>query len=101
MRKLLGYSLLIISCIAFAALPVIPFLPLESSQKAAWGGGVFVFAEVTWWLSIPLLGKEVKEFTQRLWRWIKTVLRDDEPRSSQAEVVEPLAEKASAKDSGL
>ena len=62
MRKLLGYSLLVISCLAWAIIPVIPFLSLNVAQKASWATVIFVFAEVTWWLAMPLLGKEIIDF---------------------------------------
>lgn len=70
MRKVLGFTLLFISCVAFGALPIIPFLSYETEQLAVWAGAIFLFAEVTWWLSIPLLGREIiiflKEFVRRL-----------------------------------
>ena len=72
-RRVLGYSLLIISCIAWAALPIIPFLPFEGEQLVAWGAGVFIFAEITWWLAIPLLGKEILDLWQRYWVKIKAL----------------------------
>jgi hypothetical protein len=64
-RGALSYSLLTISCIAWAALPIIPFLPFDGEQLVAWGAGVFIFAEITWWLAIPLLGKEILDLWQR------------------------------------
>jgi hypothetical protein len=74
-RKLTGYTLLAVSCLAFGVLPIIPFLSLEGEQKLTWGGGVFVFAEVTWWLSMPLLGPEIIEFTKKWWNEIKCYVR--------------------------
>jgi hypothetical protein len=64
-RGALGYSLFIISCVAWAALPIIPFLPFEGEQRVAWGAGLFIFAEITWWLAILLLGKEILDLWQR------------------------------------
>ncbi|MDQ6984324.1 MAG: hypothetical protein Q9M44_06380, partial [Ghiorsea sp.] len=69
MRKIIGYGLLIVSCLA---LLFIPFFPAETTVKAAWAGGIFIFAEVTWWVAMPLLGKEIIEYFRRLWRGIKT-----------------------------
>mgnify|MGYP001188388024 CR=1 FL=1 len=68
MRKLIGYSLLIISCLTWAVMPVIPFLSITVAQKACWATAVFVFAEVTWWLAMPLLGKEIVEYSKAAWR---------------------------------
>ncbi len=78
MRKLLGYFFLIISCLAFALLLVVPFLPMETAEKAAWGGGIFIFAEVTWYLALPLLGKEIIEWTRKCWDLVKAQLLDEE-----------------------
>lgn len=71
MRKFLGYMLLTVSCVAWAALPVIPFLSLTAALKASWAGGLFVFAEVTWWLAVPLLGKEIIDWSKRCWQSFK------------------------------
>lgn len=70
-RKALGYVLLIVSLLAWAALPVIPFLSWDATIKAAWAGGIFIFAEVTWWLAVLLLGKEIVEWFRQGWRKCK------------------------------
>ena len=75
MRKFIGYTLLAISCLAFALLPVIPFLDQETATKASWAGALFIFAEVCWWLAMPFLGKEVIAFCQRYWQLAKIRLR--------------------------
>jgi hypothetical protein len=61
------------SCIAWAALSILPFLPFDGGRLAAWGAGVFIFAEITWWLAIALLGKEVLDWWQRYWVKIKAL----------------------------
>ena len=71
MRKLLGYILLAISCVAWLAVPVIPFLPLSAVEKASWVGGVIIFAEIAWWLAMPLLGKEIIAWCKNAWQWCK------------------------------
>lgn len=71
MRKFLGYMLLTVSCVAWAALPVIPFLSLTAALKASWAGGLFIFAEITWWLALPLLGKEIIDWSKRCWQSFK------------------------------
>ncbi len=72
LRKPTGYALLALSCIAWAALPVIPFLPLETDQKLAWSGAVFLFAEITWWLAMPLLGPELMTWCRQLWARLRS-----------------------------
>ncbi|MEE8059278.1 MAG: transporter suffix domain-containing protein [Pseudomonadales bacterium] len=79
MRKFIGYSLMIISCLAFSMLPIIPFLDWDTARKVAWGTGVVVFAEITWWLAIPFLGKEIVEFSRRWWKKIKGWHRNSSP----------------------
>ena len=76
-RKLIGFVLLIISCIAWAVLPVLPFLPYEAEELAAFGGAVFVFAEVTWWLAIPFLGREMFDFAKQYLLKIIASLKDE------------------------
>jgi hypothetical protein len=48
-----------VSLALWAALSVVPFLPVTGGRKAALGVGVFVAAEVTFWLAAALLGKEL------------------------------------------
>lgn len=81
MLKMVGYALLFISCIAWAALPLIPFLSWDAEKLAAIGAGVFIFAEVTWWLAMPLLGKEIFDVVHRWWpqiiAWCKERVRGE------------------------
>lgn len=85
MRKLIGYILLGLSCLAFTVLPIIPFLDWQTSRKATWGGAVFIFAEVTWWIAMPLLGKEVLEFCQRYWALAKSWLQPSGDKHLEAD----------------
>ncbi len=71
MRKIIGYSLIVVSCMAWAAMVIIPFLDLETEDKVAWAGGAFIFAEVTWWAAVPILGKEIIEYSRYWWELIK------------------------------
>lgn len=77
MRKTLGYCLITVSCVAWLILPVIPFLSLSTAAKVSWAGGIFIFAEVTWWSAMPLLGKEMLEWGRQIWRWAQNLLDDD------------------------
>lgn len=73
--KILGYTLLFISCVAWAVLPLLPFLPGSGEELTALAAGVFIFAEVTWWLAIPLLGKEIIDLIKSAWPRFRQVLR--------------------------
>ena len=85
LRKITGYIILSISLIAWAALPIIPFIPLGASAKAAWGGGVFIFAEITWWLAVVLLGKEIVQWFGLQWKKSRESIRKYACRDSKNE----------------
>ena len=71
MRKLIGYGLLILSCIAWTVLPIVPFLPLSAEQKVAWAAGLYIFGQLTWFGCLPFLGKEFVQRTRQLWQTLK------------------------------
>ena len=75
LRKITGYLILSISLIAWAALPMIPFIPVGASAKAAWGGAFFIFAEITWWLAVVLLGKEIVQWLGLQWNKLRESIR--------------------------
>jgi len=55
----IGLVLLGISIVAFLLLPVIPFLDIEKGMKYAVSTGLFIFAEITFWVGGILMGKEL------------------------------------------
>ena len=65
LRRILGFLLLLISTIAWFALPVIPFMDASVEDRAIYVSVTFIFAEITWWLCIPLLGKEIWALMRR------------------------------------
>ncbi len=71
LRKITGYSLLFVSCIAYGVIPIVPFMSLEADVKTAWVAGVFIFAQITWWVAVLLLGKEFVDWSKRIWRGFK------------------------------
>jgi len=95
LRKLLGYVLLAISCLAWLTVPIIPFLSFSAVEKASWVGGIIIFAEIAWWLAMPLLGKEIIAWCKSAWQWCKRVLGfrsaeslvDDAPAAVAVKVV--------------
>ena len=76
-RQITGYGLLAMSCVAWVILPAIPFLGLSASQKVAWAGGVFLFAEITWWSAMPLLGPEAVHLSKSLWKKVRAMLNEE------------------------
>lgn len=73
MRKPLGYCILMVSCVAWGLLPVLPLLPWPAATLTVWGVGLFIFAEISWWLAILLLGREVLDWLKQCWQKIKKV----------------------------
>ncbi|NIB38543.1 transporter suffix domain-containing protein [Pseudomaricurvus alkylphenolicus] len=66
-RKLIGYTLLVISFLALILLPAIPFLSLGTSSSIALATGLTIVAEACWWLAVPLLGKDFLQWGKRFW----------------------------------
>ena len=58
MRKTLGYVMLIIACLCWIALPVLPFAGLSTGKIAAFTTGLIITGEVTFFAGVFLLGKE-------------------------------------------
>lgn len=70
-RQWLGFSLLVLSCVAWGVMPFLAFFSLEGERLAVYIAGLFIFAEITWWLAMPLLGPEVLSFCRRYYVKIK------------------------------
>ena len=66
MRKTLGYVMLVIACLSWVAIPVLPFLGISLATAAAVTTGLIITGEVTFFAGIALLGKEA-------WKKIKAV----------------------------
>jgi hypothetical protein len=51
--------LLVVPGALYAAVPVVPFLPLTTAQKIGLSAGLVVAAEVVFWVAALFVGKEV------------------------------------------
>ncbi len=71
MARMLGYSLLLLSCIAWALLLLVPLSPVSTEQKLASGAGLYIFGQVTWFVCLPLLGREFIDRGWRSWQRVK------------------------------
>ena len=67
-RKSLGWALFTLSCLSFLLVFLVPFLNLTNTEKVATAGGLYLFCQITWWLCIPLLGKEFISWGRSLWK---------------------------------
>ena len=57
MIKITGYVLLVLSCLLFIMIPVVPWIDLSKSQIAGITTVLFIAGEVTFYLSLFILGR--------------------------------------------
>ena len=62
-----GVILMGASLALWVALPVVPFLPLETGEKAALAGGQVIVAEVIFWLGAAIAGPEAARRIRSRW----------------------------------
>lgn len=75
MRKALGWLLFVLCCVSFFVVLVIPFMAFSHAEKASYMAGAYIFSQITWWLCLPLLGKEFIAWTKSLWQTVRDVMR--------------------------
>lgn len=68
MLKTIGYIILVISCLSFMMIPVIPWLGFSKIQIAGITTGLIVTGEILFYLSLFILGRS-------FWDKIKSKLR--------------------------
>lgn len=66
-RKTLGWILFSLSCLSFFLVLLVPLLNRTGAEKLAIAGGLYLVCQITWWLCVPLLGKEFMDLGRRLW----------------------------------
>jgi len=57
MIKILGFIILGISCLLFIMIPVVPWFDLSKSQIAGITTALFISGEITFYLSLFILGR--------------------------------------------
>jgi hypothetical protein len=68
MRKILGYGLLVLSCVAWGIVPTLPFFDISVGQAAAATTGLIIVGEASFFLGVLLLGRDVWEKIKALFR---------------------------------
>ena len=71
LRQWLGWIMLVLSCLAWLAVPVVPFLPIDLAVKGSLTVGLIIFAEITGWGCLPLLGPEIAGVIRSKWQQVK------------------------------
>jgi hypothetical protein len=67
--RLTGYIILIVSCILFLLIPVVPFLGFKAAKAAAVSTGLLIAGEILFYLSIFILGKS---FLEKIRSWFRS-----------------------------
>jgi len=68
LRKYLGWALFTLSCLSFLLVFIVSFSNLTPTEKVATAGSLYLFSHITWWLCIPLLGKEFIGWGRYFWK---------------------------------
>jgi len=82
MTKLIGYIILGISIVLWLAIPVVPFLGFSVGKAAGITTGLIIAGEITFYLSIFLIGKEFLVKIKNKFKRKKT----SEPESGEKDV---------------
>ena len=82
MAKLIGYIILGLSIVIWFAIPVVPFLGFSESKIAGITTGLIIAGEITFYLSIFLIGKE---FLMKIKNKFKRRKKPSEPESTEPE----------------
>ena len=68
LKKAAGYSLLALSCLAWAAILTLPLFDMSVGEAAALTTGLIVAGEATFFLGVALLGREALEKIKAVFR---------------------------------
>lgn len=80
MLKTIGYIILIISCLSFLMIPVVPWFHLSKIQLAGTTTGLIIVGEIFFYLSLFILGKSFYDkIKSKLKFWKKKTIDPDPP----------------------
>jgi hypothetical protein len=82
MLRIIGYSLLVISSVSFLSILVFPWFGFSKGQIAGITTGLIIVGEVTFYLSIFILGKSFYEKIKSMLRFRKHKTSDPETKES-------------------
>jgi len=85
MLKLIGYIVLGISIVIWLLIPVVPFLGFSVGKAAGITTGLIIAGEITFYLSIFLIGKE---FLVKIKNWFKRRKAKPNPVPEESEPTE-------------
>jgi len=85
MIKIIGYIILGISIVIWLLIPVVPFLGFSVAKVAGITTGLIIAGEITFYLSIFMIGKE---FLVKIKNWFKRRKAKPNPLPEESEPVE-------------
>lgn len=85
MIKIIGYIILGISIVIWLLIPVVPFLGFSVGKAAGITTGLIIAGEITFYLSIFMIGKE---FLVKIKNWFKRRKTKPNPVPEESESVE-------------
>jgi hypothetical protein len=75
MKKAIGYSLFVLSCITWGGVATIPYWDVSMGVAAAYTTGLLIIGEIAFFLSVILLGKEFLMKIKNFWVKLKFFFR--------------------------
>jgi hypothetical protein len=82
MSKRIGAALIVLSCVLFFVLMVVPFMPLDGEAQLVLATGLAISSEGTFWLGCLIAGRSIlSRLGRRLWpaRRRAPAARSDKP----------------------
>ena len=83
MIKILGYSLFVLCCLAWLMILVIPWLGFSKGETAGIITGLIIFGEVTFYVSIVMLGKTFYNKIKEKFRFRRKTKEKDDPEGNR------------------
>jgi hypothetical protein len=80
MIKIAGYIILGISCLLFILIPVVPWFDFSKSQIAGITAALLIAGEITFYLSLFILGRSFFDKIKSKFKFRKTKAPDPENR---------------------
>jgi hypothetical protein len=82
MIKTIGYSLFVLCCLAWLMILVIPWLGFSKGETAGIIAGLIIFGEVTFYVSIIMLGKTFYNKIREKIRFRRNKVSKDDPEGN-------------------
>lgn len=82
MIKTLGYILFVLCCLAWLMILVIPWMGFPKGETAGIIGGLIIFGEVSFYVSILMLGKTFYNKIREKLRFRRKKVMTDDPREN-------------------